>query len=67
VKRIVKLTGFVNSTDTYCDHPKVLNGASDLFIDVFGEMGRHSRAAVGVSSLPGGAPVEVEAIVELKD
>jgi len=66
VKRIVKVTGFVNCTDAFTAQPKVINGASDLFVAVFGEKGRHARAAVGVSSLPAGAPVEIELVAELE-
>ena len=66
IKQIVKLVGFVASSDTFKDHPKVVNGASDLMVDVFGEKGRHARSSVGVSSLPLGCAVEVEAIVELE-
>ena len=66
VKRIVKVTGFVNCVDEFTAQPKVINGASDLFVAVFGEKGRHARAAVGVSSLPAGAPVEIELIAELE-
>jgi enamine deaminase RidA (YjgF/YER057c/UK114 family) len=65
VKRILKVTGFVAASASFTDHPKVVNGASDLFVEVFGEPGRHARAAVGVSSLPLGASVEIEAIVEI--
>jgi enamine deaminase RidA (YjgF/YER057c/UK114 family) len=65
VRRVVKLTGFVASTPDFTDHPKVVNGASELFGEVFGEAGRHARAAVGVAALPLGVPVEVEAIVEV--
>jgi enamine deaminase RidA (YjgF/YER057c/UK114 family) len=65
VRRVVKLTGFVASEPGFNDHPKVVNGASDLFGEVFGEAGRHARAAVGVAALPLGVPVEVEAIVEV--
>jgi len=65
VKRIVKLGGFVSSTADFTDQPKVINGASDLMFDVFGEHGRHSRAAVGVPVLPLGAAVEVDAIIAL--
>lgn len=65
VARIVKLSGFVNAAADFVDHPKVVNGCSDLMVEVFGDKGRHSRAAVGVSSLPLGAAVEVEAIVEI--
>jgi len=66
VKRIVKVTGFVNCTDEFTAQPKVINGASDLFVAVFDEKGRHARAAVGVSSLPAGAPVEIELVAELE-
>ena len=65
VKRIVKLTGFVNGTDDFTAQPKVINGASDLLVAVFGEKGRHARAAVGVNALPAGAPVEIELIAEI--
>ena len=65
VSRIVKLGGFVNSTPDFTDQPKVVNGASDLMFDVFGEQGRHARAAVGVPALPLGAAVEVDAVVAL--
>jgi enamine deaminase RidA (YjgF/YER057c/UK114 family) len=65
VRRIVKVTGFVASTADFTDHPKVVNAASELFGDVFGDAGRHARAAVGVAALPLGVPVEVEAIVEV--
>lgn len=67
VKRIVRVGGFVNCTDDFTAQPKVVNGASDLLVAVFGERGRHARAAVGVNSLPAGAPVEVELIAELAD
>ncbi len=63
VDRIVKLGAFVNSTPDFTDQPKVANGASELMFDVFGEAGRHARAAVGVPSLPLGAAVEVDAII----
>ena len=62
VKQVVKLTGFVNATPDFTDHPKVVDAASALMAAAFGEAGRHARAAVGCSSLPLGAPVEVEAI-----
>ena len=65
ILRIVKVTGFVNCEPSFTDHPKVINGASDLLVRVFGEKGRHARAAVGVSSLPLDSPVEVEFIAEL--
>ena len=63
VRRILRLGGFVNSADGFTDQPKVINGASDLMVAVFGEAGRHARAAVGVNTLPLGAAVEVEATV----
>jgi enamine deaminase RidA (YjgF/YER057c/UK114 family) len=64
--RIVKVNGYVNSTPAFRDHPKVINGASDLLVEVLGERGRHARAAVGVANLPFGVAVEVEAVVEVK-
>jgi len=66
VERIVKLGVFVNSTASFVEQPKVANGASELMQDVFGEPGRHARSAVGVSSLPLGVAVEVDAIVAVK-
>ncbi len=66
VKRIAKLTGFVNATADFTDMPKVINGASDLFIEIFGEAGRHARSAVGAPTLPRGVGVEVEAIAEIE-
>ncbi|RMF67962.1 MAG: RidA family protein [Alphaproteobacteria bacterium] len=66
VRRIVRLGGFVNSADGFTDQPRVINGASDLMVDVFGEAGRHARAAVGVNTLPLGAAVEVEATVLIR-
>ena len=66
VERIVKLGVFVNSTPSFVEQPKVANGASELMQDVFGEPGRHARSAVGVSSLPLGVAVEVDAIVAVK-
>ena len=65
VKSCIKLTGFVNSTDEFIDQPKVLNGASDLIVSVFGNAGMHTRAAVSTNSLPLGVSVEVDAIFEL--
>ncbi len=67
VKKIIKINGFVNSSPDFTDQPKVINGASDLCLDVFGEKGKHARAAVGTSGLPLGAAVEVEIIVEVED
>lgn len=63
--RVVKLNGFVNATQDFTDHPKVINGASDLMVEVFGDQGRHARAAVGSSSLPLGVAVEVEGIFQI--
>ncbi|MGV3556558.1 RidA family protein [Larkinella arboricola] len=66
VKRIVKVLGMVNATPEFDKHPQVINGYSDLMVEVFGENGRHARSAVGMGSLPMGIPVEIEMIVELK-
>ncbi|MDP5308321.1 RidA family protein [Paracoccus spongiarum] len=65
VARVVKLTGFVNSTGDFIDQPKVINGCSDLMVEVFGEAGRHARAAVSAPSLPLGVAVEIEAVFEI--
>ena len=65
VARIVKVLGLVNATGDFTQHPAVINGASDLFVDVFGDRGRHARSAFGVASLPSNASVEIEIIVEL--
>ena len=65
VARVVKLGGFVNCTEEFCDHPEVINGASNLMVDVFGDKGTHSRFAVGVNSLPRGVAVQVDGIFEL--
>ena len=65
VKRCVKVGVFVNATPDFTQHPEVANGASDLFQDVFGEAGRHARAAVGAGSLPRGVAAEVEAVFEI--
>ena len=66
VKSCVKLTGFVNSTDNFIEQPKVINGASDMIVSIFGEAGMHTRAAVSANSLPLGVAVEVDAIFELR-
>lgn len=66
VKRVVKLTGFVNSTPDFTEQPKVVNGCSDLMVEVFGDAGRHARAAVSAPSLPLGVAVEIEAIFEVE-
>jgi enamine deaminase RidA (YjgF/YER057c/UK114 family) len=67
VKRIVKLLGMVNGTPEFGQQPEVINGCSDLFVEVFGDRGRHARSAVGMGSLPRGIPVEIEVIVEVSD
>ena len=67
IRRIVKVTGFVASAPGFTGQPQVVNGASELLIDVFGEDGRHARSAVGVAELPLGVPVEVELIAEVRD
>lgn len=67
VKRIVKVLGMVNAMPDFGHQPEVINGCSDLFVEVFGERGRHARSAVGMGSLPRGIPVEVEVIVEIED
>ena len=65
VKNCIKITGYVNSTDDFIDQPKIINPASELLANVFGESGKHSRAAVSVNSLPLGAAVEIDAIFEI--
>ena len=67
VKRIVKVLGMVNATPDFTDHPEVINGFSDLMVEVFGEKGKHARAAVGMGSLPRNIAVEIELIVEVED
>jgi enamine deaminase RidA (YjgF/YER057c/UK114 family) len=67
VDRIVKVTGYVNVAPGFKDMPKVINGESDLYVKLWGERGRHARAAIGVASLGGDAPVETEMIVQVKD
>ena len=66
VRRVVKVLGMVNAVPDFGDHPKVINGCSDLFVEVFGERGKHARSAVGMGSLPMGIPVEIECIVEVE-
>ena len=65
VKRCVKLTGFVNAIPDFASHPEVINGASDLMVQVFGDAGKHARAAVGAGSLPRNVAVEVDAVFEI--
>jgi len=67
IKQVVRLTGFVASTPEFTEHPQVVNGASDVMVEVLGEKGRHTRAAVGVASLPLGCAVEVDAILLIED
>ena len=66
VVRVVRLGGFVNAVPDFADQPQVVNGASDLMVAVFGDAGRHARTAVGVGSLPGGATVEIDAVLEVR-
>lgn len=66
VVRLVKLVGFVNSTADFTEQPKVVNGASDLMVEVLGDAGRHARSAVSAASLPLGVAVEIEAIFQIK-
>ena len=67
VKRIVKLLAMVNSAPDFGDTSRVANGASDLLINLYGDRGRHARSAVGMATLPGGMPIEIEMIVEVED
>jgi enamine deaminase RidA (YjgF/YER057c/UK114 family) len=66
VKQIVKVLGMVNAAPDFGDQPRVINGCSDLFVEVFGDAGKHARSAVGMGSLPNGITVEIEAIVEVE-
>ena len=67
VTRIVMVNGFVNAVDNFSDSPAVINGASDLFVKIFGDAGKHARAAVAVNGLPRGTTVEVQVVAEVKD
>ena len=67
VKRVVKMLGMVNCVPSFNQQPAVINGCSDLLVEVFGEKGRHARSAVGMSSLPNDIPVEIEVIIEVED
>jgi enamine deaminase RidA (YjgF/YER057c/UK114 family) len=67
VSRVVKVLGFVNASPDFQNHPEVMNGCSDLLVNVFGEIGKHARTSVGVASLPYGIPVEIEAVFEIRD
>tara|TARA_B100000989_G_scaffold32483_1_gene20730 strand:- start:1197 stop:1661 length:465 start_codon:yes stop_codon:yes gene_type:complete len=66
VEQMIKLSGFVNSSSDFTDHPIVINGASDLMVDVFGELGRHTRVAIGASSLPLNSTTEVDALLRVR-
>jgi enamine deaminase RidA (YjgF/YER057c/UK114 family) len=66
VKRVVKVLGMVNAVPEFEEHPQVINGCSELFVEVFGDKGKHARSAVGMGSLPRGIPVEVECIIEVE-
>lgn len=67
IARVVKVFGMVNAAPGFADHPRVINGCSDLFVEVFGAAGRHARSAVGMGSLPGRITVEIEGVVELRE
>ena len=67
VNKIIKILGLVNCTEDFLQQPKVINGCSDLFVEFFGEKGKHARSAVGVYVLPNNIPVEIEAIIELNN
>ena len=67
IERIVKVLGMVNAAPDFASHPKVINGFSDLMVEIFGDAGRAARSAVGMGSLPGNIAVEIEAIIKLKD
>ncbi|QLA81529.1 RidA family protein [Acidovorax sp. JMULE5] len=67
VRRVVRVLGMVNATPDFMQHTEVINGCSDLLVEVFGDAGRHARSAVGVGSLPRGFAVEIEAVVSVKD
>ncbi len=67
VKRVIKLLGMVNAAPDFTDHPLVINGCSDLFVEVFGDAGHHARSAVGLGSLPGNITVEIEAVVAIRE
>ncbi|WP_301172406.1 RidA family protein [Brevibacillus nitrificans] len=67
VKRVVKILGFVNSTEEFTEQPKVMNGASDLLVQVFGEKGKHGRSAVGMAQLPNDTAIEIEMVLEIEE
>lgn len=67
VRRIVKILGFVNSTEDFINQPKVMNGASDVLVDIFGEKGKHARSAVGMAQLPNNTTIEIEMVLEIEE
>ncbi|MGE6599158.1 RidA family protein [Bacillus proteolyticus] len=67
VKRVVKLLGFVNSTEDFINQPKVMNGASDVIVEIFGEKGKHARSAVGMAQLPNNTTIEIEMVLEIEE
>jgi enamine deaminase RidA (YjgF/YER057c/UK114 family) len=67
VKKVVKLLGFVSSTNDFYNHPQVINGASDFLVEVFGEKGKHARSAIGTNVLPLNLPVEIEMVLEIEE
>ena len=67
MKQIVTLTGFVNSATDFYDHPQVVNGASELLVEIFGDKGKHSRTALGVAALPLNVALEINLVVEIED
>ena len=67
VRRVVRVFGMVNATPEFTEHPRVINGCSDLLVQIFGERGRHARSAVGMASLPANIPVEIEMLVEVDE
>lgn len=67
IKQFVKVLGMVNSTEEFTDHPKVMNGATDLLLKVFGERGKHGRSAVGMAQLPNNTAIEIEMVMEIED
>ena len=66
ITRVVKVLGFVNAAEGFTETPRVINGASDLLLELYGENGRHARSAIGIAALPGNAPVEVEMVVQVE-
>lgn len=67
VKRVIKVLGMVNAAPDFADHPRVIDGCSDFFVEIFGDAGQHARSAVGLGSLPGNITVEIEAVVAIKE